>query len=379
MIPITKLCVGEEEALAAADVVRSGWLTQGKRCEQFEAALAEYVGARYAITTNSCTTALHLALVVAGVKPGAEVICPSFSFIATANSIVYAGATPVFVDIDARTLNINPSAIEAAITSRTAAILPVSQIGLPADIPAIMAIARRHGLAVIEDAAPSLGAMIGRERLGALSDFTCFSLDARKIITTGEGGVITTNDEAAAARLRAMRAHAASVTTAARHTTSSVVLEDYPELGYNYKLTDIQAAIAHVQLGRIEQFIAERRRLAQRYNELLKGENRIEIPFEPADMRHVYQSYCIRLHRPLPRLAVMQGLAARGIASRRITAIHKETFYRELMPSLVLPETERAGRETLLLPLYVGLTDAEQDEVVDGLRESLDQAIRLAS
>jgi perosamine synthetase len=379
MIPITKLCVGEEEALAAADVVRSGWLTQGKRCEQFEEALAQYVGAQCAITTNSCTTALHLALVAAGVKPGDEVICPSFSFIATANSIVYAGATPVFVDIDPRTFNINPALIESAITSRTTAILPVSQIGLPADIPAIMTIARRHGLAVIEDAAPSLGAALGAERLGGLSDFTCFSLDARKIITTGEGGVITTNDEMAAARLRALRAHAASVTTAARHTTTSVVLEDYPELGYNYKLTDIQAAIAQVQLGRIEHFIAERRRLAYRYNELLAGEGRIEVPFEPANTTHVYQSYCIRLHHSLSRLTVMQGLAARGIASRRITAIHRETFYRDLTSSLVLPETDRAGRETLLLPLYVGLTDAEQDEVVDGLRASLDQAIPLAS
>jgi len=214
MIPITRLSVGQEEAKAAAETVMSGWLTVGKRCESFEQAIARYVGAEHAVTVNSCTTALHLALVAAGVKQGDEVICPSFSFIASANAILYAGARPRFVDIDPRTYNIDPGLIEAAITEKTRAVVPVSQIGLGADIPAIREIAKRHNLKVVEDAAPSMGAVVAGKFIGSMSDFTCFSFDARKILTTGEGGVITTNDTSAATRLRQLRAHAASTSTA---------------------------------------------------------------------------------------------------------------------------------------------------------------------
>ncbi len=372
MIPITRLFVGEEEAMAAAEAVRSGWITQGKRGERFEAMVAEYVGARYAIATNSCTTALHLALIAAGVQPGDEVICPSFSFIATANAICYAGATPVFVDIDPRTYNIDPMLVEAAVTQRTTAIMPVSQIGLAADIPAIMEVARRHGLKVVEDAAPSLGSIIGESRIGSLSDFTCFSFDARKILTTGEGGMITTNDEKTAERLRSLRAHAASVSTMARHKSDRAVFEEYPELGYNYKLTDIQAAIGIVQIGKIEQIIAERRKLAQRYRILLSGDDRIEAPSEPPGCRHVYQSYCIHIQSTLPQSMIMAKLASRGISSRRIMAIHLEPLYRKRFAGLSLPMTERAAAETILLPMYVGLTEAEQDEIVEVLLKSLD-------
>jgi dTDP-4-amino-4,6-dideoxygalactose transaminase len=372
MIPITRLGVGDEEAAAAAEAVRSGWLTQGKRGQQFEAAVAQYVGARHAIATNSCTTALHLALIAAGVKAGDEVVCPSFSFIATANAILYAGATPVFVDIDPRTYNIEPKFVEAAITERTTAILPVSQIGLAADIPAIMAIARRYGLKVVEDAAPSLGATIGESRIGSLSDFTCFSFDARKILTTGEGGMITTNSDDAAERLRRLRAHSASVSTAARHDSNRIVFEEYPELGYNYKLTDIQAAIGIVQMKKLDSVLTARRRLAERYARLLANDPRILTPHEPADLRHVYQSYCVRVITKKPQLAIMNDLAARGIATRRIMASHLEPFYRQRFPHLVLPETERAATETLLLPMFVGLTDDEQDQVIKALTDALD-------
>ena len=371
MIPITRLSVGEAEAAAAADAVRSGWLSAGKRVQKFEAMVAEYVGAKHAIATSSCTTALHLALLATGVQPGDEVICPSFSFIATANAILYAGATPVFVDIDPETYNIAPERIEAAITPRTTAIMPVSQIGLAADIPAILAVARMHGLKVVEDAAPSLGAMIGRVRLGSLSDFTCFSFDPRKILTTGEGGMITTDDGEAAARLRALRAHAASVSAMDRHTTTSVILESYPELGYNYKLTDIQAAIGIVQMGRVEEIIAERRRLAGRYAALLQDDERIRLPLEPEGYLHVYQSYIIRLLKK-PQLEVMKSLAVQDVAARRILAIHLEPLYRNRVLGPSLLESERASRETILLPMFVGLTDAEQDEVVKALKMALD-------
>lgn len=372
MIPITRLSVGEEEAQAAAEAVKSGWLTQGARGQKFEQAVAQFVGAKHAVATNSCTTALHLALVAAGVKPGDEVICPSFSFIATANAVVYAGATPVFVDIDPRTYNIDSSLIEAAITPRTTAILPVSQIGLAADIPAVRAIAARYGLKVVEDAAPSLGATLDGRPLGSLSDLTCFSFDARKILTTGEGGMVTTDDDEAAATLRALRAHAASITAEARHAANGVVIESYPEVGFNYKLTDVQAAVGIVQMTRLEAIVAERRRLARRYEELLGDEPRIELPFEPPGYQHVYQSYNVRLQKGLSQRGVMGALAAAGVSSRRIMAIHLEPVYRRRYPTLSLPETEEATRQTLLLPMFVGLTDDEQDQVAAALRDVLD-------
>jgi dTDP-4-amino-4,6-dideoxygalactose transaminase len=371
MIPITRLSLGEAEAEAAYSVIKSGWIAQGKRAEEFEALVAKYVGAKHAVAVSSATTGLHLSLLAAGVKPGDEVICPSYTFIATANSIMYAGAKPVFVDIDPRTYNIDAGLIEAAITPRTAAIMPVSQVGLACDLHEIMRIARKHHLKVVEDAAPSLGAMIGSQRVGSISDFTVFSFDARKILTTGEGGIITTDDEAAANRLRAMRAHCATASMLARHTSSNVVLERYPELGYNYKMTDIQAAIGVVQMAKVDQFVAERRRLAQRYRTLLADEDGIELPHEPAGYTHVFQSYTVRLKTSHTQLEIMSDMAARGIATRRIVACHLEQHHRALYPALSLPHSEDAAARTLLLPMFVGLRDEEQDQVVAGLQTAL--------
>jgi perosamine synthetase len=373
MIPISRLSVGAAEAAAASEVIQSGWVAQGKRTEKFEQLVADYVGARHAIAVSSATTGIHLALVAAGVKAGDEVICPSYSFIATANAIVYANATPVFVDIDPRTYNIDPSLIEAAITPRTAAILPVSQVGLAANLDEINQIAREHGLVVVEDAAPSLGAKIGDRFIGGISDFTVFSFDARKILTTGEGGIITTNDDTAARKLRAMRAHSASASMLSRHTSSNVVLEHYPELGYNYKMTDIAAAIGVVQMGRVEEFVAERRRLASRYAELLANEDRIELPYEPTGYRHVFQSYTVRLRSNHSQFFVMQEMANDSVATRRVIACHLEGIYRSRQPELVLPESEAACNHTLLLPMFVGLSEAEQDHVVQSLRSALDK------
>ena len=371
MIPITRLSLGEAEAQAAYSVIKSGWIAQGKRAEEFEALVAKYVGAKHAVAVSSATTGLHLSLLAAGVKPGDEVICPSYTFIATANSIMYAGARPVFVDIDPRTYNIDANLIEAAITPRTTAIMPVSQVGLACDLHEIMRIARKHNLKVVEDAAPSLGAMIGAQRVGSISDLTVFSFDARKILTTGEGGIITTDDEAAANRLRAMRAHCATASMLARHTSSNVVLERYPELGYNYKMTDMQAAIGVVQMAKVDQFVAERRRLAQRYRTLLAGDERIELPHEPAGYTHVFLSYTVRLKTGHTQLEIMNDMAARGIATRRIVACHLEQHHRELYPALSLPHSEGAAARTLLLPMFVGLRDEEQDQVVAGLQTAL--------
>jgi dTDP-4-amino-4,6-dideoxygalactose transaminase len=368
MIPITRLALGDEEAAAAADVVRSGWLMNGPRTEAFERAVADYVGAAHAVAVSSATTALHLGLVAADVKPGDEVICPSYSFIATANAIRYAGATPVFVDIEPDTYNIDPTLVEAAITPRTTAIMPVSQIGLPADLPSVLEIAGRHGLAVVEDAAPALGAAIGGKRLGALSDITAFSFDARKILTTGEGGMLTTDDAAVAARLRMLRAHGATVSTADRDRAAKVILETYPEVGFNYKMTDIQGAIGTVQMTKIDAVVAERRRLADRYARLLAGESRVRVPGEPVGFQHVYQSYGVRLQSGRPQEEVMQAMIERGVATRRIFSIHHQPAYREVgVTPADLPHTDAAEREVILLPMFVGLTDSEQDQVVEAL------------
>jgi perosamine synthetase len=366
MIPITRLALGQEEADAAADVVRSGWLMNGPRTEQFERLVAEFVGADHAVAVSSCTTGLHLALLAAGVRSGDEVICPSFSFIATANAIRYAGATPVFIDIDPRTYNMDSDLIKAAITRRTRAIMPVSQIGLPADLLSVMDIADRYGLKVVEDAAPSLGSEIGGKRVGSISDLTCFSFDARKILTTGEGGMITTNDAGVVQRLRRLRAHGASVSTADRDRASKVTLETYEEVGFNYKITDIQAAIGVVQMGKLDSVVAERRRVARRYDYLLAGDDRIETPYEPFGFQHVYQSYCVRLRTPHTQEAVMSAMMEAGVATRRIFSIHDQPAYVSDR-TLPLPHTAAAAASCILLPMFVGLTETEQDRVAETL------------
>jgi dTDP-4-amino-4,6-dideoxygalactose transaminase len=369
MIPITRLALGDAEIDAASEVLRSGWLMNGPRTEQFEQLVADYVGASHAVAVSSCTAALHLALLAAGVGPGDEVICPSFSFIATANAIRLTGARPVFVDIDAYTFNIDPYAVQTAVTSRTTAVMPVSQIGLPADIPAVLDVASTYGLRVVEDAAPSLGSAIGGKRVGSLSDLTCFSFDARKILTTGEGGMITTDEAGYASRLRALRAHAASVSTADRDRSRDLVFETYPEVGFNYKITDIQSAIGIVQMSRIEEVIAERRRLAARYDERLADIDRVTPPYEPLGYQHVYQSYCVRIDGGR-RDDVMAAMNARGVATRRILAIHEQPPYRD-EDHMPLPVTEDVAANTMLLPMFVGLTDAELDETVDALVAAL--------
>jgi perosamine synthetase len=375
MIPITRPFVGDEEVAAAAEVIRSGWLTQGERVQEFETSVARYVGAGRAVAVSNCTTALHLALLAAGVRPGDEVICPSFSFIATANAIVHAGARPVFVDIDPRTYNIDPELVEAAITPRTKVIMPVDQIGLAADITAIRTIAKRHGLKVVEDAAPSLGAMIGGRRVGSMSDLTCFSFHPRKSITTGEGGVITTDDPEAAGWLSRIRSHGASTSDLQRHRSKTVAFEEYRELGYNYRMTDIQAAIGVVQMRKLDSILAERRRLAARYAKLLGGYEWLDVPFEPHARFHTFQSYCIRLRSEKMREAIMADLAGRGISTRRgVMAIHLEPLYRELYPDVSLPITEQCSAETLLLPLFPGLTDDEQQLVAESLIKAGTQA-----
>ena len=372
-IPIARPSFGPAEEKAVLEILRSGWVSQGPRVAEFERKFAEYVGAAHAVAVSSCTTALHLAFLAAGIKPGDEVLCPSLSFIATANAIVHAGAAPIFVDIDRSTYNMDPSCIERSITPRTRAILVVHQIGLPSPLSEICNIAASHGLMVIEDAACAIGSAYKGRSIGSPhGSMACFSFHPRKILTTGEGGMITTADEKIAARLRKLRQHAMNVSDLTRHSSSQVVTESYDEVGYNYRMTDLQAAIGLVQLEHLDEMLARRRQLASRYSQRLSQLEWLVPPFEPADCRHNFQSYMVRLKddAPITRDELMQELLDRGVSTRRgIMAIHRELPYRHEKWNSRLPRTNEVADTTIILPLSYSMTEEEQDYVIDCLEQ----------
>lgn len=376
-IPIAKPSLGEEEARAPFESIKSGWVTQGPKVAEFEKAVATYVGARHGIATSSCTTGLHLALASIGVGPGDEVIVPSFTFIASANAILYTGATVVFADINPRTFNVDPADVERRITKRTKAIMPVDQIGLACDIDSINEIAGRHGIKVVEDAAPTIGESYKGSKVGSNAHQTVFSFHPRKVITTGEGGMITTDDDELADRARKLRAHGMSVSDLDRHNSDQVIIERYDELGFNYRMTDIQASIGLVQLRRLDGLLADRRQRAERYNRELPKIKGLEIPFVPEYATHTYQSYCVRLTKDcaLDREVLMTNLLRRGIATRRgVMASHLEKTYTDRIGKVSLPVTEEATEHTMLIPLFASLTEDEQTYVIEALREELGAA-----
>lgn len=379
-IPIARPSFGLKEEEAVLEVLRSGWVSQGPRVAEFERKFAEYVGAHHAVAVTSCTTALHLALLAAGAKPGDEVLCPSLSFIATANAIVHAGASPVFVDIDRCTYNMDPNCIESAITPRSKAILVAHQIGLPAPLTEIINIASRHGLLVIEDAACAIGAEYRGQRVGLPhTAMACFSFHPRKVLTTGEGGMITTADGELAARLRRLRQHAMTVSDLARHSSNKVVIESYDEVGYNYRMTDLQAAIGLAQLQRLEEMLAKRRALALRYSSRLSSLSWLVTPQQPTECRHSFQSYMVRLEKdaPITRDQLMQELLNRGVSSRRgIMAIHRESPYRSEKWDFRLPVTNLVTDTTVILPLFYEMTEEEQDYVIECLEQVGDSAAK---
>ena len=379
MIPITKPLLDESEALAAADVVRSGWLSQGAQVAAFEAEFAALVQAPFACAVSNCTTALHLALLAVGCGPGDEVITVSHSFIATANVIRQCGATPVFVDIDPVTFGLDPDALAAAVTARTRAILCVHQIGMPCDLAAILPIARAHGLPVIEDAACAIGSEIRLDgdwaQIGAPhGDVACFSFHPRKVITTGEGGMLTTKHADWDRRFRLLRQHGMSIPDTVRHQASEVVFEEYPVSGFNYRMTDIQAAVGRRQLERLPEIVSRRRALAAAYTQMLADIPDVQAPCEPAWARSNWQSYCVRLPEWADQRLVMQAMLDRGVASRRgIMCSHLEAPYAD-HPRNPLPQSERAHYHSILLPLYPQMTAEAQSQVVQALREALNAA-----
>lgn len=378
MIPIAKPSMGEAEAEAARRVILSGWITQGGEVTAFEREFSEYVGASYACAVSSCTTALHLALLAVGVSRGDEVITVSHSYIATANSIRYCGAEPVFVDIEPRTFNVNPALIESAMSARTKALLCVHQMGMPCDLRLLVDIARSHGLPLIEDAACAAGSEVlsdGRwERIGRPhGDIACFSFHPRKILSTGDGGMLTTANADWDAQFKLLRQHAMSVPDTVRHGAKQVIFESYPTVGYNYRMTDIQAAVGRVQLRRLFEAVRERRAAAERYGALLKSISNLEPPYEPTWARSNWQSYCVRLPPGCSQRTVMQYMLDQGISTRRgIMCSHREPAYsKHVTADFALRHSETAQDQCVLLPLYAGITAEDQMRVVEALEDAM--------
>jgi perosamine synthetase len=379
VIPIALPLLADEEADAARAVVLSGWVSQGPQVAAFEREFATFVGAPYACAVSNCTTALQLALAALNIGTGDEVITVSHSFIATSNVIRHQGATPVFVDIDPETYNLDCARLAEAITERTRAIIAVHQMGMPCDMAALIALARHHGIAVIEDAACAVGSQIRMngewEPIGKPhGDIACFSFHPRKVITTGEGGMLTTADAELDRKFKLLRQHGMSVPDTVRHNSSSVIFEEYVVLGYNYRMTDMQAAIGRRQLERLPELVARRRAVAAKYSEQLGNLDGLRLPSEPAWARSNWQSYCVRLPDRLDQRIVMQHLLDKGIATRRgIMCAHREQPYSSLTQGQDLRQSELAQDRSILLPIYAQMDAEDTLRVADAVRAELER------
>jgi perosamine synthetase len=359
--------LGAEEIAAAGEVIASGWVAQGPKVAEFERALARLVGAAEGVAVSSCTTGLHLALLALQVGPGDEVVIPSLSFIATANVVRYVGATPVFADVDMTTQNLTSDTVRPCLTPETKAVIAVHQAGVPADIDDLRRLCEPRGVAIIEDAACAIGSTYHGHLIGSHSDLVTFSFHPRKVITTGEGGMVMTSRPDWAARMRRLREHGMSMSAADRHASGGANLEIYGETGFNYRMTDIQAAIGLVQLTRLDELVRHRRELAERYRRLLGGLPGVVMASDPPYGTTNFQSFWLLLPAwyPLTRSALISAMITAGISPRRgIMAAHLEPAYASLgRPRL--PATEHLTSRSLILPLHHELTEADQDRVVD--------------
>ena len=372
MIPVMRPWLGAEEAAAVAEVLASGWVAQGPKVAAFERAIADTVGAGYGVATSSCTGALHLALVALDISHGDEVVVPSLSFIATANVVRYVGASPVFADVDEQNQNLCARTIEAVLTPRTKAVIVVHQGGTPADLDTIRELCDPRGIAVIEDAACALGATYKGKPIGSHSALVAFSFHPRKVITTGEGGMLVTSNESYARRIYRLRDHGVNINAAERHANPEPVLEQFPETGFNYRMSDIQAVIGLVQLRRLARIVANRRELARRYQSAFADIPGVRTATDPHYALSNYQSFWIVLDNafPLSRNDMLRKLMQGGISARRgFMAAHLEPAYRDQAHD-DLSVTEHLTRQSIILPLYHELTEADQDKVIELVRES---------
>ncbi|MEM5766655.1 MAG: DegT/DnrJ/EryC1/StrS family aminotransferase [Candidatus Aenigmatarchaeota archaeon] len=360
MIKIASPAIGEEEIESVEEVLRSGILAQGPRVKEFEEKIADYIGVRYAIATSSGTTALHTALLAVGIKPGDEVITTPFTFIATANSILYCGARPVFVDVDEKTFNIDTTKIEGKITEKTRAILPVHLYGHPADIESLIEICEEHNLILVEDVAQALGAEFNGKKVGSFGDCAIFSFYPTKNITTGEGGIVVTNDEKIAEKCRKIRNHGEYQ----RYFVDS--------LGYNYRMTDIAAAIGLAQLNKLESLNAKRIENAEFLIKQLKNVEEIETPFVAGNVKHVFHQFTIKTKR---RDELKEFLDKKGIQSVVYypLPIHKQKLYQELGYRDTLPVSEKLSKEVLSLPVHPNLTKDDLSLIVNSIIEFFTQ------
>ncbi|WP_417373113.1 DegT/DnrJ/EryC1/StrS family aminotransferase [Glutamicibacter protophormiae] len=367
-ISVMKPWLGTAESDAVAEVIASGWVAQGPRTAAFEQAFAEHQQAGHAVAASNCTTALHLALKVAGVQAGDDVVVPSFSFIATANAPTYLGARPVFADVEETTGNVTAETIRAALTDKTTAIIAVDQGGMPLDLEPLRRLCDERGLALVEDAACGAGSTYRGAPVGAGADVSAWSFHPRKLLTTGEGGMLTTNNEQWAQRARRLREHAMDVSAADRHGSTLAPQESYGEIGFNFRMTDMQAAVGLVQLSKLERMVERRRELAARYLQALAGVPGLRCVQDPEYGTSNYQSFWVEVGHPFPldREQLLAKLAEDGISARRgIMASHLQPAYAGHSGyTIPLPVTERLTANTLILPLYHDLSEAEQDRVI---------------
>ena len=363
--------LGEREVEAVTEVLRSGWVAQGPRVAAFESAFATAMQAEHAVAVSNCTTALHLALVVAGVEAGDEVVIPSFSFIATTNAPVYVGARPVFCDVDPITGNVTAETIEPMLTDRTRAVIVVDQGGVPVDLDPIRALCDPRGITVIEDAACGSGSTYRGRPVSAGAEIAAWSFHPRKILTTGEGGMITTSNPEWAARARRLREHAMDVSAAARHASVLAPAESYVEVGYNFRMTDLQAAVGIVQLDRLPEIVARRREIGAVYAKNIQEIPELRTVADPPWGTCNFQSYWVEVapSSPLSRDELLIRLAEADISARRgIMSAHRQPPYAHLAGPGSLPSTERLTDNTLILPVFHQMSESEQSRVIDVLR-----------
>ena len=370
-INVMKPWMGEAEIRALSEVIESGWVAQGPKVAQFEREFAAAMQAGHAVATSNCTTALHLALIVAGIQAGDEVIVPSFSFVATANAPTYVGARPIFIDVDPGTGCVTADGVAAAITERTRAVIVVDQGGVPVDLDSIRDVCDPLGIVVIEDAACGAGSTYKGRPVGARAVLAAWSFHPRKLLTTGEGGMLTTSNAEWAGRARRLREHAMSVSATDRQASVLAPAEEYLEIGFNYRMTDMQAAVGIVQLGRLPEIVRRRREIAERYTAALAGVDGLRPVRDPEWGTSNYQSYWVEVGEdyPLDRETLLLHLAEAGISARRgIMSSHLQPAY-EGSPSqcVPLPVSERLTGTTLILPIYHQLEAADQATVIDAL------------